>query len=73
MIPTVQGLKTINKRGRLNNRFHELEDDIKIAKVFILLIDLYTCITTANRFSWVFLMGFHGFNLLGIIRKMPIF
>ncbi|KAL9318575.1 hypothetical protein ACSQ67_015092 [Phaseolus vulgaris] len=32
---TWEDQQNINKFGRLNNRFHELEDEIKIAKVFI--------------------------------------
>lgn len=36
---TWEDQQNINKFGRLNNRFHELEDEIKIAKVkfFIML------------------------------------
>lgn len=41
---TWEDQQNINKFGRLNNRFHELEDEIKIAKVFYSTLSFHSCL-----------------------------
>lgn len=40
---TWEDQQKINKFSRLNTRFHELEDEIKVAKVIILLFQRFHC------------------------------
>lgn len=66
---TWEDQQNINKFGRLNNRFHELEDEIKIAKVkfFIMLsalimtvqcliLFLASCLSSISSFRWIILI-----------------
>lgn len=40
MVVTWEDQQNINKFGRLNNKFHELEEEIKISRVFLFLFSL---------------------------------
>lgn len=78
---TWEDQQNINKFGRLNNRLHELEDEIKIAKVFLIFRVFYifvfcfwslsSLVVSVSRV--VFSVVYDGFcpQCFDVLRKAP--